>query len=632
MNVIKRGLAAGAVAVAALLGAAGATGAEKFPGDVAAVISTKPFAAAVKDVENLTGAILKGTPMQMALMPGMIEAQLLTVQLRLPPDFIDGTRGAHALFLLKKLNEEPAGVLLLPVKDLAAKIESIKALGSTVESPEAGVYQINGDGPEIFLADTGKGYAAYDNKLESVKAAVELLAKWTPPASTATMTITVDVAKLYAADKQTIDGLPALLVAQAEQTAAAQAESTGRKTPAAALAFQKGFAAAGGQFLQQMVSGSDLVTVRIEADANGLRSNGTLAPVAGSDLAKTIAACASFDATAQNKKLLALLPAEEFSVTTMGFPPALMEKLLQSAREISASVVAAGGADVSADEKAMIDDAVKLFELWAGSYGKATVCSYGIGKSGMLNMVSLADVKSGKGAELSAAMLPLLKNLSDKAIAAGGDTGPAKITVESGKVGAVDVIRLGMTMNLGSGDPKGQMVADLITKNYNYTLGIYKDIFIVTMGGEADGEFEAMLKRIDGAASVAAAQPGKDFAAAGNNLVFNAFYLNAFLIQLADLVKPIAAQAQPGMDALIDQFLAGLNAGAPGMTGNLRATSAGLVGSADLPVASVKNAIDEGVKVYMMFAMQQGMQQNNATSKNGAAAKPSKTQEESADE
>lgn len=594
------------------------TAAQAVPAKIGVLISTKAFGETVKDVEAVAGAVLKGTPFQMFLMPGMLEMQFLANELQLPPEFIDNTRPVHSVALLDDAGQGGAQCYILSVKGLAAKVDNFKSTGSTVASPAAGVYQITGqDEGGFFLVEAGKEQVVYSQTLEGARALADILKSWTPQAATNTVCVYINIAGLYAANKATIDALP-------ETIAADMAQGNKDKEMSNVL---KAVGLFYGEGITEAVKGSESLVVTADASAEGVKVQVEQKTVAGTPLAKIAADCAAFKADELNQKLMKVLPADPFSVLTVSYPKPVTALFAKGMESLAPTLVE--GAK-SVEEKAQMFSFLQNIANWLKLCGKTSVSSYGVLPDGSMNCAVVGDIQSGKEAQWQATAAKSVKESIVWNEKMYGATTPTKLTVEEKKLGGVDVLVVTGVTQLppdGAAIPGFQGGIDLLNKNNRYVLGSKKTYWLMTFGGNAEAEFETIVKRLDGDAPVVSPDFAKGYAAsADHNLFSKGVNLNAFLRQLAIVVKPIIAAAKvedaEKVNGMIEQFVTGLPKESPLILSAAGAREDGFRGSFSLPVAAIKGAVDQGIAAYINVQMQMQIQQKNAAKGAAPAAKP----------
>lgn len=152
------------------------------PKGVAVHVRTAPMEQTLVDLDAFVATLLRGTPVQAFVPPGMIRTQLVEA-IGIPLETFDLTKGMHILFVINPEDYDDVElVLLFPVEDFAATLARLGDFGMKVEELDGG-YQIRIGFNTVFVSDTGKGYAMVVEDGETLALGQATLADWTPPAN-----------------------------------------------------------------------------------------------------------------------------------------------------------------------------------------------------------------------------------------------------------------------------------------------------------------------------------------------------------------------------------------------------------------------------------------------------------------
>lgn len=173
----------------------------QLPESTAVYMRTAPLGELLTDLDTFLGAVVRGTPVQMFVPPGVVQTQLVEA-LGIPLETFDLAKGMHAFFFVnpEDMTDDPAFVTLLPVGDYAAVLARLGDLGIEVEDYATGMerrFGVEGDqmefvgyenlhmvtvGYDFFaVADAGKGYAFVSLDPDMILRAQAALADWTIP-------------------------------------------------------------------------------------------------------------------------------------------------------------------------------------------------------------------------------------------------------------------------------------------------------------------------------------------------------------------------------------------------------------------------------------------------------------------
>lgn len=608
MASIGRKIAALALAAAVLF--AGLTPAAEKPEAVFSVLSTKAFDAAMEDVDAVAAAVLANTPFMFFAQPGIIKMTFMTNIMKLSPDFIDGERPVHTVHWILDDNR-PRYSNLLPVKDLGQALKGLAAFGVEVDSSaEWGHVLTAASGEVSYIIDLGDGWVVLDGLEDHAREFAALIGVWRPQGATETLHISLDTTGLKTRFGEDIAAIPAKLK-----------EGMTEKAEENMLPLMGVLADYFGDLAVKAINGTGTAELSFSVSAQGLQISGELATVPGTPFADLVDTLAKSNTKEANLKALSLLGGEAVTVQICDVDSATFAKFQDGTSEFLDKVIATSPEEARAIIKGAKDGMAVLQKVMAA--GSATV--YTTSESGVGNMAMVSLLKPVAGMELDA----LLTNMSVfviegiASLSAANEDGEVNEEFANNfgadytaiEIGGQQVHHIALRMNLQDGEDEDGPVAikrevnRKMLEGMRYYYGVYKDVLIIVSGAEGEAEYGKIMKRIDGAAGELPAGVIESYKSAkDDNLGYCAVYFNTFLRNYYNMLKDVIPSLSPELVQPAENFVKGLGEAAP-ITATLGASGGKLIMRKSVPVASIKNAVDSGVKAYMQYMMAQQMKQ-----------------------
>lgn len=576
------------------------------PKNVILTISTKPLQQATADVDALTGATLANTPFMMLAAPGMINNALSFKLLGLTPEVIDISKPAHFILYVTE-KKRPRALILLGMDNFSKSLKTLEAGGFQMEALDNGIYKAEApSGRNVYLKDAGEGWVYWSPKKSDLTQGLEVVGTWRPEPSKHTLELCTYVDTIVAQNSAVIESLPMILEQKMSEPFAKENQEY--------LPAVKEAAAIIGKFAVTALKETQAARITLDSSATGLIARSITSAKADTTFAKlntTLAKVPSTDFVSENIKYL---PPTAYSVAATNVNPEANKEILGFILDSYARILKTLPAE--AQKSFELNTKYDLPKILAAVSSTRGVFSYGASEGSLFDLCSIYEIPAGAKATLEDIITTDAEKLMaayTKLITMSGEKTYNPVMTR-GKVEGIDIITIKMNMTMPNKNdipmmPAMQEFLELAASAGDYTIGLYENKYIVTGGAKSQELFKQIINNIKSKKATLPANVIADYSKnSSGTFSYGATYLSSMVKQLATALSKVIKLAPPEAITSINTFVNGIAGDTP-MLISSKAVGTELIFEMNIPVASYKSAVDQGVKVYMQEMMRKKMQQ-----------------------